>query len=396
MQCTITLQTLINDGLLNVGFSPLPPFTNYNITLAVTGTAPNYNINALAITSTGFAKPGQVAIQYDLAGEALRMIGPDGGETFQSSTTMSGYLGAWSTTNATYSTITTPGQIGVLAGSGTSLFSQFLRRDGTLPMTGALNMGQNAITNATDVATTSNGCSRTELTSSGQIISRNSNCIPQFITDPVASTTTLYGPAGNSTVTMDATNGRIGTNGFSPADLPGGWGGGIRTFDLYGSGTLAYGPSSSTTTTFNKRNSTVTYNGLAGFTGNGGGQMWAAGDLNVGGDIYLNNRKTPLNALLPSYSSRGAFAVANGQTIGFPNCDSTGGIPKIIVTPALVTMPIYAGSSGSTGYFYNNNGFVANATNNGSYWTVNISGWAYSPDTAYAMAHVYCYFGPGT
>ena len=35
---------------------------------------------------------------------------------------------------------------------------------------------------------------------------------------------------------------KLSTNGFDPDNMPDGWGGGIRTFDIYGSGTIACGP----------------------------------------------------------------------------------------------------------------------------------------------------------
>jgi hypothetical protein len=36
--------------------------------------------------------------------------------------------------------------------------------------------------------------------------------------------------------------GRIGTMGYSPNDLPNGWSGGVRTYDVYASGTIGMGP----------------------------------------------------------------------------------------------------------------------------------------------------------
>lgn len=48
--------------------------------------------------------------------------------------------------------------------------------------------------------------------------------------------------AGNvSTKTMTAT-GNIATNGENPNDMPPGWGGGVRTWDVYAGGTVAAGP----------------------------------------------------------------------------------------------------------------------------------------------------------
>jgi hypothetical protein len=41
--------------------------------------------------------------------------------------------------------------------------------------------------------------------------------------------------------TLKITN-KLSTNGLDPNNMPDGWGGGIRSFDIYGSGTIACGP----------------------------------------------------------------------------------------------------------------------------------------------------------
>lgn len=46
--------------------------------------------------------------------------------------------------------------------------------------------------------------------------------------------------AGNNAVTLSS-NGRMATNSLNPNDLPAGWGGGVRTWDVYASGTVGAG-----------------------------------------------------------------------------------------------------------------------------------------------------------
>lgn len=44
-----------------------------------------------------------------------------------------------------------------------------------------------------------------------------------------------------STTGLAKFGGRIATNGLNPNDLPSGWAGGVRTYDLYASGTVGAG-----------------------------------------------------------------------------------------------------------------------------------------------------------
>lgn len=416
--CTITLNTLVADGLLPTGFAATPPFTGYTITLRRTGTTPNWTIDGLTTTVGGWVEPSTAIIKYDLVGEAVRAIGPDGGMTYAANT-ISGYQGTWTESSANYPSINALGQIAVRSGNWASMFSQFLRRDGTLPMTGNLDMGGNQISNAGNIST-GTGCKRTEMTSAGQIFSRDAGCVTRFQTDPATGSTSANNTAGAATVTMDGTNGRLATNGYSPSDIPAGWGGGVRTLDAYAGGTVAVGPSSGTTSSYNSNTGVRTYSGNAGM--NNTGAMWANGDLTVKGDIFLGNRRTPLSQLLPSYTSRGAFVIQTHnartwcwgagcylQPINKPDCGNTGGSSKIIVTPSTLTSPVMAVNAGATSgisYAWNNTGHEVNVLDYGGYWLVHVGGWPGSPyntlgyntgdSDTWSIAHTYCYFGPGT
>ena len=208
----------------------------------------------------------------------------------------------------------------------------------------------------------------------------------RFQTDPTTGKTLARNASGATTVEIDSSLGLVGTNGYAANDLPTGWSGGVRTLDVYAGGTLAVGPTTSSATTASGR----TFTGAAGLNRNG--DMWANNDLVVRGNIYLNNRPTPLNTLLPQYSSRGVDVVVNGSGIGKPNCGTTGGVAKVVVTPAIMTSPISAGG----GSFWNANGFIARANDYGSWWGIELSGWPYSVGQNYALAHKYCFFGAGT
>ena len=147
--CTITYQTLISEGLLPASYSGMNVNKSaYSILLKRSGSSPNYVINGLITTNTAWTEGGKV--RYDLLGKAMQSAGVDSGMS-KTATSVSGYSGQWSETSASYSSITATGLLAYRAGYDSSMYSVYLRRDGTLPMTGDLNMGGNDINNAIDI-----------------------------------------------------------------------------------------------------------------------------------------------------------------------------------------------------------------------------------------------------
>ncbi|EPY6912129.1 shufflon system plasmid conjugative transfer pilus tip adhesin PilV [Klebsiella variicola] len=147
--CEINYQTLINEGLLpstfigvNANKSP------YKIILKRDGISPNYVINGLITTSNTWSEGGKT--RFDLLGKAMQTAGIDSGMT-SSSSTASGYGGQWTEISSNFKNITTAGQLSFRVGFNSALYSVYLRRDGTLPMTGDLNMGGNNISNAKNI-----------------------------------------------------------------------------------------------------------------------------------------------------------------------------------------------------------------------------------------------------
>ncbi|PXW26312.1 prepilin-type N-terminal cleavage/methylation domain-containing protein [Paraburkholderia caballeronis] len=151
--CTITIQTLVSEGLLPVTYQNLNSYgSGYNITLNVTGTAPNWNVVGVVTT----AKPWTVGgvTRYDLLGRAMAAAGADSGMSRSSASRIDGYGGVW---NAPITISPALGLLGFQVGTGTGLYSVYLRRDGTLPMTGDLNLSDGTnhnIINASNVTGT--------------------------------------------------------------------------------------------------------------------------------------------------------------------------------------------------------------------------------------------------
>lgn len=63
----------------------------------------------------------------------------------------SGTAGQWTENQNNYSGINAAGSLAYRVGYDSSMYSVYLRRDGTLPMTGDLNMGGQSINNAKDI-----------------------------------------------------------------------------------------------------------------------------------------------------------------------------------------------------------------------------------------------------
>ncbi|EHO4503086.1 shufflon system plasmid conjugative transfer pilus tip adhesin PilV [Salmonella enterica] len=148
--CEITYQTLVNEGLLPVSYTGINmQKSSYKIVLKRSGIAPNFVINGLITTTSPWLEGGKY--RYDLLGKSMQVAGIDSGMT-QSATLVSGLQGTWTETSSAFNNITAAGLLAYRVGYDSSMYSVYLRRDGTLPMTGNLNMGNQDINNARNIA----------------------------------------------------------------------------------------------------------------------------------------------------------------------------------------------------------------------------------------------------
>lgn len=267
--CRITYQTLINEGLLPSSYSGLDiHHSGYNIDLKRDGVVPNYVINGLITTINSWSDNGK--IRYDLLGHAMQAAGIDSGMT-KSTEQANGYKGQWIENASDFSGINKAGLLAYRVGYDSSMYSVYLRRDGTLPMTGSLNMGGNDINAAKNITASGIGnfggnvTSGGIVTAAGEVVAHNgygdtislggdaagsdyeirlATAKPLSIFSPnVPSsqrpTTTVFQTNGQMLVIGNqVVNNNISTNGFSYTDMPAGWSG-IRTGDVAGTGTLA-------------------------------------------------------------------------------------------------------------------------------------------------------------
>lgn len=276
----------------------------------------------------------------------MQKAGIDSGMT-KSNTKADGYNGSWSEVSSSFGNITKPGQLAFRAGYNASLYSAYLRRDGTLPMTGNLNMGGKDIYNAKDMTASGNasfggkgdfGSSITSggnITAAGQVIAHNGYGDVITLGGDAANNDyeirlgsgkqlTLYSPsAGNYTTVLQVNRNtkidqRLGLMGYDPNELPSGWGGGLRTLDVYAAGTVGTGSGGTVNAYMNSSGNIYASNDI-----NAGHQVntqyvWASGNLNSNyihsnGNIDADRR---INA--------GEFVYINGQATIGAGCSPNG------------------------------------------------------------------------
>ncbi len=272
--CELTYQTLINEGLLPSTYTGTNANkSSYKIILKRDGTTPNYVINGLITTSTAWIEGGKT--RYDLLGNAMQTAGIDSGMT-KTTSIASGHSGQWTETSANFNNITSTGQLAFRVGFNSALYSVYLRRDGTLPMTGDLNLDGHNINNVAALNATGN------ITTTGDLQARNIKATGKIDADGNISAGNWVwakngygdaigfgGDAGGGDYEIRLDNGtrylsiyspnaadyttvlkvdrnakidqRLGLMGYDPNELPSGWGGGLRTLDVYAAGTVGTG-----------------------------------------------------------------------------------------------------------------------------------------------------------
>ena len=187
-------------------------------------------------------------------------------------TVITGTLGGWSVTNPVLvAGVAQPGILAIRGGYGSSGWAQFLRRDGSLPMTGALNMGNQNI----NAAATVNSAA---IANTGNIA-----------TSTLATTAAVTVGGALSVAGASTTNGITNT-------------GAISTTTLASTGAATVGGALGVTGTTTTRGITNTVNGITN-TGN----ITSTGNVSVTGNVTATGNMTAAK-FLPT------TVVASGQT----------------------------------------------------------------------------------
>lgn len=332
--CTITYQTLINEGILPSGYVPKNSFssTDYTIQLKRSGTSPNYVIDGVVLTNAAWVEGGRV--RYDLLGKAMQSAGIDSATT-KTTSQMNGFGGTWTLQQSDFSAINKQGLLGFRVGYNASLYSAYLRRDGTLPMTGNLDMGNQDIKNAKNVTASGTGTfggegyfgsnvnSGGNITAAAQVIAHNgygdkitlggdaAGGDYEIRLDNGAKYLSIYSPnaADYTTVLNVYKNARIqqrlSTNSLDPNDMPPGFSaGGVRTVDVVATGSF-----------YSILAGTTTAEGKYAFYARQDGNVKASGNMTVDGRIKTGE-----------YLEIGSVVTAGTTcaTVGLLGRDSTG------------------------------------------------------------------------
>lgn len=152
--CVISTSTLAKEGYLPLNFSGVNPYgSEYDIILKKEGSDSNPIINGYVLTKkTWLDAKGEP--NYTQIGRAIQRIGVKGGYSNplagQPANEIYGYEGSWMVnTDTSLPMIQTgqvqPGTMMYISNFNTEAVSAFLRRDGTLPMEGTLDMANNDI-----------------------------------------------------------------------------------------------------------------------------------------------------------------------------------------------------------------------------------------------------------
>lgn len=160
--CNLDIQELKNAKLIAERDNVRTPFgSEYDIKLNIgfMDKAKKFPmIRGLVVTKTPWTRNGAAngPVNYALLGEAVHQAGVDAGFTALNNgvgnpQVIKGYKGSWELNRQDYSNINHVGALAYRFGYHSGDMNAYLRRDGTLPMTGNLNMGGNDIDNAKDI-----------------------------------------------------------------------------------------------------------------------------------------------------------------------------------------------------------------------------------------------------
>ena len=322
--CSVTVENLKNQNFLPPNYNDSSVFKNpYVIQLKRTGSAPNYMFKGVVLTK-GYST--NVKANPVILGEALKDIGQDGGLNTKDGY-ISGLMSKWSATSTDFPTLEGKiNYIGAYIGSLSGAYNVYLRRDGSLPMTGNLNMGGNSINNAQDINADGNVVAGGNIsaggtvTAGGQVIAHNGYGDKMELGGDAygddyeirldsAKMLNIYSPnAASYTTVLKIDNNmrigqRLGLMGLDPNNLPSGWGGGLRTFDVYASGTVATGDD----------------NGNIAAGMNSTGRIWATGEVSgntlLADSINTEGASCSTNGLISKLSNGTLLSCVNNRWV---------------------------------------------------------------------------------
>ena len=154
-RASVTIADLQAERLLPAVYLNATPFGG-TISMEVVSTGGTKPTLSGLITTTPWTD-GAGNVRYDLLGAAIRKIGAQGGVSYYVNNAISGLNGGWSALQGNaanqFTNITAAGQLAIRSYGDTLGYDNvYLRRDGSLPMLGNLDMGFHDINNAVNIS----------------------------------------------------------------------------------------------------------------------------------------------------------------------------------------------------------------------------------------------------
>lgn len=347
-RCVLAPQALIDEGLLPVGYSLRNVWNaQYSIEVRVVGTAPTQNLLGIVLTTTPWTTDVEGGGDPKLGslGRAVREIGPDGGVA-TSPTEISGFSGSWTAGTAEHSGLNRTGQLAARVGYNSAMMTVFLRRDGTLPMTGNLNMGGH------DIEVAGAGTFASTVTTGDLDVTGTAEVVGD------ATFRSGVRTEGNLTV--------VGHSTLSSADVLAQ----INAQTARVTGNLTVGGSAAVTGDVSAREVTAS----ADVTALGalrGSEAHVTGDVNAG-DVFYTGIGQRASTLAARQVLKETWQGSDGSTVPKPVCPD-GGEPTI----AVAASNVYSGGywSWENGQPYSATQVVARATDIGASWRLDVRTW---------------------
>jgi len=186
--------------------------------------------------------------------------------------------------------------------------------------------------------------------------------------------------------------GRIGSNGYAPSDLPGGWGGGVSTGDIYSHNTIAAGVGGNVAAAMGNSGALMAGSGQFQVTTNGIVNLGAQGSSGSGCSIAAGSSAIttdssgvilscqagvwhPIGGRVQKY---GFYSAVDGTVIPSPSCPATAAPGALVIASN-----IYVDSTASSSY----------TSSGAGPWTILIRDGSNSPiPGGSAQVETYCVF----
>lgn len=362
------------NNLLPSSFSALNP---YGQTWQVEVLQPSAGVLQALVMSTG-----GTTLQDRIAARVAGLVGAKGGfipqndsGAYGSAATAYGAFGGWTVSTSSFTSIAGGHLASAITYANGQVTNNYLYRTAVAGQP-QLNSMQ------TDLGMTDVGGAPHNINGAATVNSQN-----------VAATGSVTGntmSAGSNRFSVDS-QGRIGSNGYAPSDLPGGWGGGVSTADIYSHNTIAVGTGGGIAAYMNNAGTLVAGNGQ--FVVNGTAVSIGAGGSSGAGcggpasftTITSDSAGVPLTCQSGVWrpiggrvQKYGFYNAVDGTVIPSPGCPSTASPGALVI---------------ATNIFIDNTASASYTSPGAGPWTILIRDGSNSPiPGGSAQVETYCVF----